>query len=106
MGAGEGRAIGPRDRAGASRGLKGNETYRVQASYRLDTGTRFHAAAGSGVKSPSFGDLFDFFAGRYIGNPDLKPEKSQAGRPASSNRFWTIMRRSVRPISTITSRTR
>ena len=51
-------------------------TYRVQASYKLDTGTRIHAATGSGVKDPTFSELFDFFAGQYIGNPNLKPEKS------------------------------
>jgi vitamin B12 transporter len=52
-------------------------TYRVQASYRLDEGLRLHAAAGSGVKAPSFSDLFDFSAGRFIGNPNLQPEKSE-----------------------------
>jgi vitamin B12 transporter len=51
-------------------------TYRVQASYKLDTGTRIHAAAGSGVKDPTFTDLFYYVAGQYIGNPNLKPEKS------------------------------
>ncbi|HZZ66931.1 MAG TPA: TonB-dependent receptor [Phenylobacterium sp.] len=52
-------------------------TYRVQASYKLDDGMRLHAAAGSGVKDPSFSELFDFVAGRFIGNPNLQPEKSQ-----------------------------
>lgn len=52
-------------------------TYRVQGSYRFDQGTRLHAAAGSGVKDPSFSELFDFSAGRFIGNPDLQPEKSE-----------------------------
>lgn len=52
-------------------------TYRVQASYRLDEGTRLHAAAGAGVKDPSFSELFDFFAGRFIGNPNLRPERSE-----------------------------
>jgi vitamin B12 transporter len=52
-------------------------TYRVQASYKLDEGTRFHAAAGSGVKDPSFSELFDFEVGRFIGNPNLQPEKSE-----------------------------
>ncbi|HXA39886.1 MAG TPA: TonB-dependent receptor [Phenylobacterium sp.] len=52
-------------------------TYRAQASYRFDGGTRVHAAAGSGVKDPSFSELFDFFAGRFIGNPNLQPEKSE-----------------------------
>ena len=49
----------------------------MQASYSFDTGTRLHAAAGSGVKDPTFGELFDFFAGQYIGNPNLKPERSR-----------------------------
>jgi vitamin B12 transporter len=52
-------------------------TYRAQASYRFDEGARVHAAAGSGVKDPSFSELFDFFAGRFIGNPNLQPEKSE-----------------------------
>ncbi|MBV9841938.1 MAG: TonB-dependent receptor [Sphingomonadaceae bacterium] len=52
-------------------------TFRVQGSYKFAEGTRIHAAYGTGVKAPSFGELFDFFAGRYIGNPDLKPEKSK-----------------------------
>ncbi len=52
-------------------------TYRIQGSYKLDGGLRFHAAAGSGVKDPSFSELFDFSAGRFIGNPNLQPETSQ-----------------------------
>ncbi|THD71508.1 TonB-dependent receptor [Phenylobacterium sp.] len=52
-------------------------TYRVQASYRFDAGPRVHAAAGSGVKDPSFSELFDFSAGRFIGNPNLQPETSE-----------------------------
>ena len=52
-------------------------TYRVQAGWRFDEGTRVHAAAGSGIKDPSFSELFDFVAGRFIGNPNLKPERSE-----------------------------
>lgn len=52
-------------------------TYRVQGSYRFDTGTRVRAAAGSGVKNPGFYELFGFVDGRFIGNPDLQPEKSE-----------------------------
>ena len=51
-------------------------TYRVQGSYRFGEGTRVHAAAGSGIKDPTFSELFDYYAGRYVGNPGLKPEKS------------------------------
>ena len=52
-------------------------TYRVQGSYRLPLAVRIHAAGGSGVVDPTFGDLFDIEAGRFTGNPDLKPEKSE-----------------------------
>lgn len=52
-------------------------TYRAQGAYRFDTGTRVHAAAGSGVKNPSMTELFGFNPGTFIGNPDLKPERSQ-----------------------------
>lgn len=51
-------------------------TYRVQASYAFAEGTRLRAAAGSGVKNPLFYDLYGFDSGRYIGNPNLKPEHS------------------------------
>jgi vitamin B12 transporter len=54
-------------------------TYRVQASYRFDNGFRPHAAAGTGIKNPGFYELYDFTPGpgSFIGNPNLKPEKSE-----------------------------
>lgn len=52
-------------------------TYRVQGSVDVLPGTRLHAAAGSGVKNPGFYELYGFSDGRYIGNPDLKPERSE-----------------------------
>ncbi len=52
-------------------------TFRVQGSYRFDTGTRVRAAYGTGVKNPGYFDLYGFSDGRYIGNPNLKPEKSK-----------------------------
>ena len=52
-------------------------TWRVQGSYRLETGTRLRAAAGSGVKNPGFYELYGFVDGRFIGNPNLKPEHSE-----------------------------
>jgi len=53
-------------------------TYRVQASYRFDFGLRPHAAAGSGIKNPGIYELYGFTPGpgSFIGNPNLKPEKS------------------------------
>ena len=52
-------------------------TWRVQSSYTLPTGTRAHAAYGTGVKNPTYYELFGYSDGTYIGNPDLKPEKSK-----------------------------
>jgi len=52
-------------------------TYRVQAGYRLPFGLRIHAAYGTGVKNPGYYQLYGYSDGRYIGNPDLKPEKSK-----------------------------
>lgn len=52
-------------------------TWRVQGSYSLPTGTRIRGAYGTGVKNPLYYELFGFSDGKYIGNPNLKPEKSQ-----------------------------
>ncbi len=52
-------------------------TYRVQGSYRFASGTRLRAAAGSGIKNPGFYELYGYSDGRYVGNPNLKPEKSK-----------------------------
>ncbi len=52
-------------------------TYRLQASYALDFGLRVHAAGGSGIKNPSMTELFGYDPANYIGNPDLKPERSE-----------------------------
>lgn len=52
-------------------------TWRVQGSYRLPTGTRLRAAYGTGVKNPGYFELYGYIDGRYIGNPDLRPEKSK-----------------------------
>lgn len=52
-------------------------TWHVHSSYLFPTGTRVRAAAGTGVKAPSSFELFGYSTGQYIGNPDLKPEKSR-----------------------------
>jgi vitamin B12 transporter len=51
-------------------------TFRLQGSYKFDSGTRLHAAAGSGVKNPGIFDLFGYDPKNFSGNSDLKPEKS------------------------------
>jgi vitamin B12 transporter len=58
-------------------GFENATTYRVQGSYRFDTGTRLRAAAGSGIKNPGIFELFGFDPGSFIGNPNLSPERSR-----------------------------
>jgi vitamin B12 transporter len=50
-------------------------TYRLQASYRMNE-TRLRASAGSGIKNPTNFELFGFDPLSFIGNPALTPEKS------------------------------
>ena len=51
-------------------------TWRSGAAYSFDNGAKVRASAGTGVKNPTFVELFGFFPGSFIGNPDLKPEQS------------------------------
>lgn len=57
--------------------FEGSTTYRLQGSYRLAGGTRLRGAAGSGVKNPGFYELFGYIDGRFIGNANLRPERSE-----------------------------
>ncbi len=56
-------------------------TYRANASYLFsDIGLRLRASTGTGQKSPTFTERFGFFStasSNFVGNPDLKPEKSE-----------------------------
>ncbi len=54
-----------------------DSTYRATASYLFATGTRLHAAYGTGIKDPSASDLFAYATGEFIGNPNLRPERSK-----------------------------
>ena len=51
-------------------------TGRLSVSWQATDETRLRASIGSGQKSPTFTERFGFFPGQFIGNPDLKPEKS------------------------------
>lgn len=52
-------------------------TWRLGAGYAFaDIGGRVRASVGTGVKNPTFTELFGFFTGSFIGNPDVKPEES------------------------------
>lgn len=51
-------------------------TWRLGAAYALTDLTRIRASTGEGVKNPTFTELFGFYPGSFIGNPDLLPEAS------------------------------
>jgi vitamin B12 transporter len=51
-------------------------TLRASAVVRPATGWTLHAAYGEGIAQPSFYDLHGFFPGSFLGNPDLRPERS------------------------------
>lgn len=70
-------AISGSARIDANSQFSDDATYRATASYLFPTGTRIHAAYGTGVKDPSALDLYDYSSGQFVGNPHLKPEKSQ-----------------------------
>lgn len=70
-------AIGASARIDDSNRFEDNTTLRVTGSYLFDSGTRFRAAYGNAVKAPTAGELFGYTDGQYIGNPDLKPERSR-----------------------------
>ncbi|MFK8067545.1 MAG: TonB-dependent receptor plug domain-containing protein [Gammaproteobacteria bacterium] len=54
------------------------KTYRGTLAYNIpDSGTTLRTAYGTGVKNPTFGDRFGFTPDQYLGNPNLKPEKSK-----------------------------
>ncbi|MCW1428701.1 TonB-dependent receptor plug domain-containing protein [Novosphingobium sp. JCM 18896] len=65
-------------------------TWRVQGSYTLPTDTRVHAAYGTGVKNPGYFELYGFVDGQYIGNPNLRPEKSEGWEAGLEQRFGTV----------------
>ena len=62
-------------------------TWRAQAGYRLPFGLRVRGAYGTGVKNPGYFELFGYSDGRYIGNPDLKPEKSKGWEAGADQDF-------------------
>jgi len=57
--------------------FKDAETYRLQAGWRVTDTTRLRATAGSGIKNPTFQELYGFDPNFFIGNPNLRAEKSR-----------------------------
>ncbi len=58
--------------------FKNKTTYRATGAYlHQETQTRLHGSYGTGVKNPTFTELFGFFPGRFLPNPGLQPEESR-----------------------------
>jgi len=58
--------------------FKNTKTYRLGLSYIYpDWGTKLHIAHATGVKNPTFTELFGWSPASFIGNPDLKAEHSK-----------------------------
>ncbi len=58
--------------------FKDKTSFRATGSYLVDaSNTRLHASYGTGMKKPTFIELFGFISGSFTGNPDLKPEESK-----------------------------
>jgi len=53
-------------------------TWRVGAAYNLSFGGKIRGSIGEGVKNPTFTELFGFAPANFVGNPNLRAEKSQS----------------------------
>jgi vitamin B12 transporter len=51
-------------------------TWRLGAALNATETTRLRASVGTGFKNPTFTELFGFFTGSFISNPNLNPEQS------------------------------
>jgi vitamin B12 transporter len=52
-------------------------TVRAAALFRPSEAITLHGAYGEGIAQPTFFDLFGFFPGSFVGNPNLRPESSK-----------------------------
>jgi len=58
--------------------FKDATTYRLTGAFNIAaTGTRLHGSYGTGVKNPSFFELFGFNPNQFVGNASLTPEMSK-----------------------------
>ena len=49
---------------------------RLSLAYDVSDTTTLRGNIGTGRKNPTFTEMFGFFPGQFIGNPDLKPEQT------------------------------
>ena len=66
-----------------------SDTVRFTGAYTIEsTGTKLRASYVTGIKNPSFTDVYGFFAGSFVGNPNLKPEKSEFWEVGFDQSLW------------------
>lgn len=71
--------------------FKNATTHRSTIVYKIPVwGSSIHASYGTGVKRPTFIDRFGFFPGSFffVGNPDVKSEKSKAWDVGIEQSLW------------------
>ncbi len=52
-------------------------SWQLAGSQRINSRFKIRGSIGTGSKAPTFTERYGFYADYFIGNPDLKPEKSQ-----------------------------
>lgn len=57
--------------------FKNATTWRANAVLHATENLSAHVGYGEGISQPSFLDLYGFFPGSFVGNPDLRPERSE-----------------------------
>ena len=65
-------------------------TWRIGGAYSFTPAVRLRASAGEGVKNPTFTELFGFYPGSFIGNPDLLPESSTSWEIGLDSQFGPV----------------
>ncbi len=57
--------------------FKDRTTFRASALVAPAEGVQLAASFGQGIAQPSFFDLYGYYPGFFVGNPDLRPERSR-----------------------------
>ncbi|MBI1180470.1 MAG: TonB-dependent receptor [Alphaproteobacteria bacterium] len=69
--------------------FKNATTYRLAAAWRIPgAGTRLHASHGTAITNPGFFELFGYYPAYFLGNPNLKPERSHSYDAGIEQAFW------------------
>jgi vitamin B12 transporter len=67
-------------------------TVRASLLAKLGGGFELAGSYGEGIAQPTFFDLYGFFPGSFVGNPDVVPESSRGGEASVRwrNARWTL----------------